>query len=147
MLRGGPILRISVCQTLHVSKMTFPAGMENGAGAVFNYMKNLEVKVVSDWTKEELEKVLLDLKKKAMQDAAFRQMALSDAPAAIKEIAGKDLPEGMKLKFVENDGGYMTIVLPDLAAGEMSEEDLDKVAGGTLTALLSIVCPTSEPIC
>lgn len=102
---------------------------------------------MGEWTKEEMGKVLLDLKKKAMQDAAFRELALTDAAAAIKEIAGKDLPNGMKLKFVENDRGHMTIVLPDLAAGEMSEEDLDQVAGGTLTALLSIVCPTSESIC
>ena len=86
---------------------------------------------MGEWTKEDLGKFFLDVKKKAMTDVDFRKLALADAAAAVKEIAGKELPDGMKLKFVENDGVHMTIVLPDMAAGEMSEEDLDKVAGGT----------------
>ena len=72
---------------------------------------------MSEWTKEEMEKTLLNLKKKAMKDATFRSLCIADAAAAVKEIAGKYLPDGMKLKFVENDGGHMTIVLPDMAAG------------------------------
>ena len=92
-----------------------------------------------EWNKEELEKVLLEMKKKAMTDAAFRKLCLSDAAVAVQEIAGKELPDGMKLKFVENDGVHITIVLPDMATDEMSEEDLDKVAGGTNSF---ITCPT-----
>lgn len=95
---------------------------------------------MSEWNKEVMGKVVLDLKKKAMTDAVFRKLALSDAAAAVKEIAGKELPDGMKLKFIENDGAHMTVVLPDMAAGEMSEDDLDQVAGGTLT--MSYYCPS-----
>ena len=87
---------------------------------------------MSNWSKEELEKALLDVKKKAIRDADFRKLALSDASAAVKEAAGKELPSGVKLKFVENDGARMTIILPDLVEDEMSEEELDKVAGGTI---------------
>ena len=86
---------------------------------------------MSDWTKEELGKTLLEVKKKAMQDADFRRLCLADGAAAVKEIAGKELPEDAKLKFVENDGAHMIIVLPDMAKGDMSEEDLDRVSGGT----------------
>lgn len=81
---------------------------------------------MSEWTKEELEKALQSVKVKAMQDPIFRSLCIADAAAAIKEIAGKDIPDGMKLKFVENDGAHMTIVLPDKVTGEMSEDDLDK---------------------
>lgn len=86
---------------------------------------------MSDWTKEELRKSLFEVKKKAITDVAFRKLCLSDAALAIKEIAGKDLPVEMKLKFIENDGSHMTIVLPDMTEDEMSEEDLDRVSGGT----------------
>ena len=97
---------------------------------------------MSEWTKEEMEKTLLNLKKKAMKDATFRSLCIADAAAAVKEIAGKYLPDGMKLKFVENDGGHMTIVLPDMAEGEMSEEELDHVAGGTY---ITYFCLSNSP--
>lgn len=96
---------------------------------------------MSSWSKEELEKTLLEVKKKAIRDADFRKLALLDAASAVKEVAGKDLPSGVKLKFAENDGAHMTIVLPDMVEGEMSEDDLDKVAGGTATSV-SEFCTT-----
>lgn len=87
---------------------------------------------MSEWKKEEIEKTLLQVKKKAMQDADFRKLSLTDPEAAIKEITGKDLPEDFKLKFVENDGVNMTIVLPDMISHEMSEDELEKAVGGAL---------------
>lgn len=86
-----------------------------------------------EWNKDELEKALHAVKKKAMIDAAFRKLALSDAAAAVKEVAGKELPKEVCMKFIENDRAQMTIVLPDMLEGEISEEDLNKVAGGTFT--------------
>ena len=85
---------------------------------------------MSEWTEAEIEKAVLKMKKKAMTDADFRKLCLTDAAAAVKAACGKELPEGVKLKIVENDGAHMTIVLPDMADGEMSEADLDRVAGG-----------------
>ena len=72
-----------------------------------------------------------------MQDADFRKLCLKDAAAAIKSASGKEFPEGMKLKFIENDGEHITIVLPDMVDGEISEEDLDNVSGGTTIFILS----------
>ena len=88
---------------------------------------------MSEWTKEEMKKALQSAKVKAMQDPNFRSLCIADAAAAVRDISGKDLPGEVKLKFVENDGVHMTIVLPNMTDGEMSEEDLDKVAGGTLS--------------
>lgn len=96
---------------------------------------------MGEWTKEDLEKVFLAVKKKAMTDVDFRKLALSDAAAAVKAVAGKDLPVEMKLKFIENDGAHMAIVLPDMAESEMSEEDLDSVAGG-ISIYTVWGCPT-----
>ena len=51
---------------------------------------------MGEWTKEDLEKVFLAVKKKTMTDVDFRKLALSDAAAAVKAVAGKDLPVEMK---------------------------------------------------
>lgn len=99
---------------------------------------------MTDWTKEELEKVLLEIKKKAITDADFRRQALLDASSVVKDISGKELPDGMKLKFIENDGAHMTIVLPDMATGEISEDELDQVAGGTY---ITYFCLTGNNPC
>lgn len=88
---------------------------------------------MGEWTKEELGKAILEVKKKAITDSVFRKLALTDAAAAVKEITGKELPDGLRLKFVENEGVHMTIVLPDMVEGEISEDELDQVAGGTIT--------------
>jgi|SRR5580658_1716481 hypothetical protein len=70
--------------------------------------------------------------KKATTDAAFRKLCLSDAKAAVKQATGEDVPANFKLRFVENQGANLTIVLPDLrpAGGELKDEELEQVAGG-----------------
>lgn len=70
--------------------------------------------------------------KKASTDAAFRQLCLSDAAAAVKQATGEDVPASFKLRFVDNAGASMTIVLPDpqKAGGELKDEELEQVAGG-----------------
>ena len=67
-----------------------------------------------------------------MQDADFRKLCLTDAAAAMKAISGKELPGEVKLKFIENAGEHITVVLPDMAKSEMPEEELDMIVGGTL---------------
>lgn len=70
--------------------------------------------------------------KKATTDAAFRKLCLTDAKAAIKQATGEDVPANFKVRFVENQGANLTIVLPDLraAGGELKDEELEQVAGG-----------------
>ncbi|MCK9224624.1 MAG: hypothetical protein M0Q02_06025, partial [Candidatus Muirbacterium halophilum] len=48
-----------------------------------------------------------------------------------KEIVGKDLPNGFKMKIIENAKGIdQTYVLPDFIGEELTDEQLDNVAGG-----------------
>ncbi|HBV95597.1 MAG: hypothetical protein JL50_09915 [Peptococcaceae bacterium BICA1-7] len=86
---------------------------------------------MNNWTEEEVQKVVAEIGKKATADPAFRKLCLENAAEAVKKVSGKELPKGMKLKFVENEGAHMTFVLPDPAvSGELGLEDLDRVAGG-----------------
>lgn len=71
---------------------------------------------------------------RAAQDATFRQLLLRDPRKAILQLTGTPVPDALRIKFIEKDPNLdVLIVLPDLVAedGELTEEDVCDVAGGT----------------
>jgi hypothetical protein len=66
---------------------------------------------------------------KAWTDAAFKKRLLADPAAALKE-SGVEVPRGLQVKVVENTDQVRHLVLPTKPSGEISEADLEKVAGG-----------------
>ena len=71
---------------------------------------------------------------RATTDAAFRRRLLADPRAAILDGFGVTIPLGFNVRFIEKEAGIdALIVLPDLRCpeGELSDQDLDAVAGGT----------------
>lgn len=100
-----------------------------------------------EWTKEEMEKLYVSMQKKAMTDEEFRKEILADANKALAKLAGKELPEGMKIKVIEQDPAYTaTFVLPDLVSEEMDMEELEKAAGGISIALVFSGCGAAVSI-
>lgn len=90
-----------------------------------------------EWSREEMERLYVEAQKKAATDEGFRKEILADATAALEKLAGKKLPEGMKLKAIENDPAYTaTFVLPNMLSEEVSMEDLDKAAGGAAGSIV-----------
>lgn len=86
---------------------------------------------MSTWTLEDVEKTTQEISVKAATNAEFRKLALSDPTAAVKQVAGKEVPEGITIKIIENEPGVdLTIVLPPLQTEELSDEQLERVAGG-----------------
>jgi len=82
---------------------------------------------------EKIQEILV----RSATDLAFRQRLLADPRATVAEFTGRslsDMPESFNVKFVENKAG-VTIVLPDPidGAAELSEQELEAVAGGTGT--------------
>ncbi len=68
---------------------------------------------------------------KAATDPAFRALALRDGKAAVEQVTGGPLPDGLKIHFVEGEGADITWGLPPLhQAGELSDRELEAVAGG-----------------
>ena len=70
---------------------------------------------------------------RAAVDRAFRTKLLTDPRAAVSEVLGHPLPESFNIKFIEKDANLdAVVVLPDFVstAGELSEEELEAVAGG-----------------
>ena len=84
-----------------------------------------------EWTQEKLQALYVEVQKKAMTDEAFRKELLADSTKAIEALTGEKLPEGFKLKVIENDPAYTaTMILPDLLGRELTDEEADAISGG-----------------
>ena len=71
---------------------------------------------------------------RALKDESFRQELLANPKAVVeKEMAklkeGAKLPESLEIKVIEQPANALYLVLPTLP-DELSDEDLDSVAGG-----------------
>jgi len=87
---------------------------------------------MSKWTNEEAKKTMETLKKRALTDEVFFALCMKDPGKAVKDIAGKEVPAGFKLKFIENKADEMIVVLPTpvkKSAG-LSDKELESVSGG-----------------
>ena len=64
-------------------------------------------------------------------DADYKAKLLSDPHAALAEV-GVEVPAGNTVKVMENTADTHHLVLPvsPPAAGELSSEELEKIAGG-----------------
>jgi len=77
---------------------------------------------------EEQAKQMGQLIAKCWSDDAFKQKLMSDPIPTLLEN-GIDIPEGLEVKTVENTDKVFHLVIP-AKPEELSDEDLDKVAGG-----------------
>lgn len=91
-------------------------------------------------TNEEREKKIGQLIAKAWSDDGFKQKLLSN-PAETLQAEGMDIPAGVELRAVENTDKLMHLVLPAKPTGELSDENLDQVAGGVCFGV-----PNCEPV-
>lgn len=85
-----------------------------------------------EWTQKELEELYQRVNKLGASDADFRKELMADPHAAIEKIAGRELPEGFRLKFIENDPSYnATYLVPDFTPDELNLKALQTDAGET----------------
>ena len=77
---------------------------------------------------------LAALGERAARDSAFRKKLLKDPHAALRDVTDLSIPPTLKIKFIEKDPNVdVMIVLPDpiLEDGELTEDEVAAVAGGT----------------
>jgi hypothetical protein len=87
---------------------------------------------MSEWSQEDVQKAVKKICEKAIADASFYAKAISDPNGAIKDVTGKEVPGTTKIRFVPLEGADLAFVLPtpESCGGELSESDLESVAGG-----------------
>lgn len=77
---------------------------------------------------------------KAWSDPEFKARLLAAPRAALAE-SGVQVPDGVRINVLEDSGDVINMVLPTSPAGEVvSEQDLEQVAGGTCSDILSLFC-------
>jgi nitrile hydratase alpha subunit len=77
----------------------------------------------------------LRLIEKSFRDEAFRQQLLREPKSAVEQELGTQLPEGIQVRVVQETAETLYLVLPTASSpvsqrGELSDEDLEAVAGG-----------------
>ncbi|MEF3306250.1 hypothetical protein [Paenibacillus sp. GYB003] len=82
------------------------------------------------WTVESANAAFEQLKERVAEDDAFLELALDDAGAAVKELTGHDLPEGVEITFYMNEQGELEGETEFTGERELDESELEAVAGG-----------------
>src|SRR5215472_13986621 len=89
-------------------------------------------------TRQQLESALIQ---KCWKDPAFRKEVVSDPKGMLEKHIGQKLPEQVKIFIHEEDANTLHLSIPPAPANvtELSDADLEKVAGGTDVASLVLV--------
>lgn len=87
---------------------------------------------------------LLEIQEKVMTQAAkdenFRREMLTDPKGTFAKYSGQQLPDELEIKVHEDTKDILHLVLPpDLSGMELSDEDLEKVAGGELVVTGAVI--------
>jgi hypothetical protein len=89
-------------------------------------------------TRHDLETALIE---KCWKDPEFKRKVISDPKGMLEQHTGQRLPPGVKIFIHEEDGNTLHLSIPPAPANlaELSDEDLEKVAGGTEVVALTIL--------
>jgi len=81
------------------------------------------------------------VKRRSKTDPAFRRKLLDAPRDAVESEFDMALPMNFNIRFVENRGADLTVVLPDPSerADELSDNDLKHVAGGKASELPTVL--------
>lgn len=80
--------------------------------------------------RQQMEQGINEVLSRSATDMEFRKQLLSDPRAALSAHFGREIPETTNIRFIDAQG-TPTVVLPDVSpSGELSEADLEAVAGG-----------------
>jgi len=80
---------------------------------------------------DSIQKLVDQVRAKAWVDKGFRNALTADPKKAIEELFNITLPEKLNFSVLEEKPDSITIVLPaQLNDGELSDDQLDSVAGG-----------------
>ena len=99
-------------------------------------------------SRAEMERRLLQ---RSLEDDAFRQRLLEDPKVAVEEELGTRLPEDVRVVAVEETAETIYLVLPSASplgeGGELSDRELEAVAGGWDAQTAGYTCTVQQTRC
>jgi len=75
---------------------------------------------------------------KILSDESFRDEFKRDPKAAMR-VQGVEIPDDVDVEVVESTAHKMYVVMPPLQTGELSDEQLASVSGGTTIICTGVV--------
>lgn len=100
-----------------------------GSGNKWQRLESLSGEGSKMDAQEQTSKLIGELMAKSWVDESFKKRLLENATETLK-AEGVLIPEGIKVNVVENTGNVLNFVLPTNPAAELSDTDLEMVAGG-----------------
>ena len=82
------------------------------------------------WTQEKVEATLKSVVEKAQADPLFREKLKYDPKEVLETEAGEAIPEWFRIEIVDQNDVDIVITLPKIESDELSDADLEQVAGG-----------------
>jgi len=82
------------------------------------------------WTQKKIQATWESVLKKANEDLAFREKLKSNPKEALAEEAGEMIPDAVRIVVLDQNDVDFVITLPRSETGELSDMDLEHVAGG-----------------
>ena len=92
--------------------------------------------------------VVVKVMERAAEDDAYRAKLIGDTNAAIEEVAGRPIPEGINVVVHENTSTTLHFTLPyqPAADGELDDDELEHVAGGAKGSALGGKCDSGDAL-
>ena len=92
------------------------------------------------WTQEKIEATLKSVVEKAQADPSFREKLKQNPREVLASEGSEAIPEFIRIAIVDQNDADIVITLPKVQTDELSDADLEQVAGGK-------GAPSSEEIC
>ena len=82
------------------------------------------------WTQEKIHATLKSVVEKAQADPSFREKLKQNPREVLASEGGEAIPEFIRITIVDQNDADLVITLPKVQADELSDADLERVAGG-----------------
>ena len=98
------------------------------------------------WTQEKIHATLKSVVEKAQADPSFREKLKQNPREVLASEGSEAIPEFIRIAIVDQNDADIVITLPKVQTDELSDADLEQVAGGKGDPLAGEICSLAGEI-